>query len=81
MDADKSATYKTLEERYGVLMSYDALARVMNRSSDGLRLSLSSGRATEDWVIKVNQAKIRIGRRILFRSVQIAAWIDEQAHQ
>ncbi len=69
-----SETYKTLADRWGVLLSYEALGQVMDRSPDGLRLSLAQNRT--DWAQRVNAAKVRIGRRVLFRTSQIAALID-----
>jgi hypothetical protein len=69
-----SETYKTLTDRWGVLMSYDALGQVMDRSPDGLRLSLAQNRS--DWARRVNAAKVKIGRRVLFRTAQIAELID-----
>lgn len=69
-----SATYQTLVETHGVLMTYQALAAVMNRSPDGLRLSLAANRA--DWARQLNQAKVRMGRRVLFRTEKVAALID-----
>jgi hypothetical protein len=67
-------TYRTLTAKWGVLMNYEALAQVMGRSPDGLRLSLTRGQS--DWAREVNRAKIKIGRRVLFRTEQIAALID-----
>ncbi len=69
-----SETYKTLTDRWGVLLSYEALGQVMDRSPDGLRLSLSANRS--DWARRVNAAKVRFGRRVFFRTEQIAALID-----
>ena len=70
-----SETYKTLTDRWGVLLSYEALGQVMDRSPDGLRLSLAQNRS--DWARRVNAAKVKIGRRVLFRTAQIAALIDD----
>ena len=58
MKKDMSATYKTLEEPHGVLMNHKTpWARGMNRSLDGLRLNLSSGRTNEDWAMKISQPR------------------------
>jgi hypothetical protein len=69
-----TTTYKELVERWGVLLDYQALSSVMHRSPEGLRLSLSQNRA--DWARQVNAAKVKIGRRVLFRTEQIANLID-----
>ena len=70
-----SETYKTLTEQWGVLLDYQALSRVMHRSPDGLRLSLAQNRS--EWARRVNAAKVKIGRRVLFRTEQIAQLIDD----
>jgi hypothetical protein len=69
-----SATYKMLVEKWGVLLDYQALSSVMHRSPDGLRLSLAQNGS--EWARKVNAAKVKIGRRVLFRTEQIANLID-----
>jgi hypothetical protein len=70
-----SETYKTLSEKHGVLLSYEVLGQVMDRSPDGLRLSLKENRS--DWARCINAAKVRIGRRVHFRTELIAALIDD----
>jgi hypothetical protein len=70
-----SETFKTLSDKHGVLLSVEALARVMDRSPDGLRLSLAANRSL--WAQRINSAKVRIGRRVHFRTELIAALIDE----
>lgn len=70
-----SETYKTLSEKHGVLLSYEVLGRVMDRSPDGLRLSLAANRSA--WAQRINAAKVRIGRRVHFRTELIAALIDD----
>lgn len=69
-----SETYRTLTAKWGVLMNYEALGQVMGRSPDGLRLSLARGHG--GWVQQVNSAKVRIGRRVMFRTEAIAALVD-----
>lgn len=69
-----SNTYRELVERWGLLLDYKALSSVMHRSPDGLRLSLAQNRS--DWARQVNAAKLRIGRRVLFRADAIAQLID-----
>lgn len=72
-----SETYRALIERYGVLLSYGQLAEVLGRQPDGLRISLA--RQRDEWTIRINAAKVRFGRRVLFRSADIAHLIDQQA--
>lgn len=71
-----TTTATVLLEKYGLLLTYQQLAEVLCRQPEGLRISLSQGR--DDWARKVNGAKVRIGRRVLFRSAQIAEVIDGQ---
>jgi hypothetical protein len=72
-----SETYRTLTERWGVLMSYDSVAEVMGRSPDGLRLSLAQNHS--DWARALTAAKVKFGRRVHFRTAQIAQLIDGEA--
>jgi hypothetical protein len=70
-----SPTLKALLEQWGVLLTYESLGKVMARSPDGLRLTLAQN--TSDWAQRVNAAKVKIGRRVLFRTCEIAALIDD----
>jgi hypothetical protein len=67
-------TIDYLHEKYGPLMSMDALANTFDRSKEGLRVSLSS---RSEFADAINAAKKKCGRRIYFHSVQIAEIIDE----
>lgn len=70
-------TARILIERYGVLLTYAQLAEVLGRrSADGLRISLS--RPHDEWLRRINDAKVRFGRRVMFRSSDIAQLIDAQ---
>ncbi|WP_186108482.1 hypothetical protein [Burkholderia gladioli] len=71
-----TATLATLKERYSVLMTLDQLAETLNRSPEGLRISLSTSRS--NWAQHINATKVHIGRRIYFRTEAIARLIDEQ---
>ncbi len=65
----------TLLQRFGLLLSIAQLATVLDRSPDGLRISL---RATNGWAQRINKARLKIGRRVYFRTSQIAQLLDEQ---
>mgnify|MGYP003577987693 CR=1 FL=1 len=67
MKAD--AIQHSLQERYGPLLSMSHLAELLHRSPDGLRLAL---RATDGYAAHINKAKIKIGRRVYFRTQDIA---------
>jgi hypothetical protein len=60
---------EALINRFGPLLSLSQLATVLNRSPEGLRISL---RASSDWVQRVNATKLRLGRRLYFRTSDIA---------
>lgn len=77
--ADNNATdMKTAEhmiERYGELMTYEQLAGVLKRSESGLRVTMA--RRTSSAAQVLDNARIRIGRRVYFRTHQIAELIDK----
>ena len=59
----------TLMRRYGPLMKLADLASILDRSPDGLRVTL---RSTGEWVEKINSARLQLGRRVYFRTAEIA---------
>lgn len=70
-------TYDTLVEKCGVLMTFDHLAQIMHRSPDAIRVSLSPKVPKSEWARQVKKAKRTIGRRVLFRTADIARIVDE----
>ena len=60
---------ETLLQRYGPLLSISQLAVVLDRSPDGLRISL---RTPNEWSTKLNTSRLKIGRRVYFRTSQVA---------
>jgi hypothetical protein len=62
-------TAMTIEEvlvkEYGPLLSLAELAMILDRSPDGLRISLKS---SSEWVRRINAARLRLGRRVYFRT-------------
>ncbi len=65
----------TLLQRFGPLLSIAQLATVLDRSPDGLRISL---RTTSEWATEVNKARLKIGRRVYFRTSQIAEVLSHE---
>lgn len=59
----------TLVRRYGPLMKLADLATMLDRSPDGLRVTL---RSNGEWVNKINAARLQLGRRVYFRTAEIA---------
>lgn len=69
----QQTTTEALLTRYGPLMTLNDLAKFFDRSVDGLRISL--GRDSE--ISKqLKLAKVKIGRRIYFKTIKIAEVID-----
>jgi hypothetical protein len=52
---------EALVNRFGAILSLTNLASVLDRSPEGLRISL---RAPNDWVNRINATKFRLGRRV-----------------
>jgi hypothetical protein len=67
---------ESLIQRFGPLLSLAHLAAILDRSPDGLRVSLRSG---GDWASKVNQARLKIGRRVYFRTSHVAAILSDES--
>lgn len=66
---------ETLLTRYGPLLSINQLANVLDRSPDGLRISL---RTASEWSAKINTTRLKIGRRVYFRTSQVAELFASQ---
>ena len=60
---------ETLIKQYGPLLSISQLAAILDRSPDGLRITLKS---SGEWVNKINAARLRSGHRLYFRTVEVA---------
>lgn len=72
---DMNTTENYLLEKFGPLLSLQQLAGLLNRSVDGLRLSLSQNGEMSQ---KFGPARKKIGRRIYFRSSVIASVLDAE---
>jgi hypothetical protein len=64
---------EVLVKQYGPLLSLTELAMILDRSPAGLRISLRSSR---EWVNRINAARLRLGRRIYFRTSEIASVLE-----
>ena len=60
---------EALTGQYGPLLSIAQLAKVLDRSAEGLRVSL---RNDTEWAKQLNAAKMKLGRRVYFRTAEIA---------
>jgi hypothetical protein len=59
----------TLIKQHGPLLSINQLAGILDRSPDGLRTTL---RSSGVWVNKINATRLKSGRRLYFRTVEVA---------
>lgn len=67
---------ETLLNRYGgsPLLSLEQLAEILHRSKDGLRISLSNDNELSQ---KLRPCRVKIGRRIYFKTAAVARVIEE----
>ena len=69
----------TIEEalvtKYGPLMSVTALSSVLDRSPESVRVFIrSNGESAQ----RLNLAKVKVGRRLYFRTAEIAEVLNGQ---
>lgn len=69
MNIQQSSLASSMFDRYGPLLTLAQLAQMLNRSTDGMRMAL---RERSTYAERLNAAKIRIGRRIYFRTPDVA---------
>jgi len=67
-------TEELLIKEYGVLLSLKDCAQLFGRSIDGLRVSLVRNTPLAE---KFSKAKVKLGRRVMFKASAIAQIIDE----
>ena len=67
---------EALTGQYGPLLSMAQLAKVLDRSAEGLRVSL---RNDTEWAKQLNAAKMKLGRRVYFRTSQIAEVLSDES--
>ena len=71
MQTEQTETY--LLNTYGPLMTIEQVAKLLNRSSEGLRITIRGNNS----VGKVlTNAKVKIGRRVHFKIGIVAALLD-----
>ncbi|MCG2585833.1 DNA-binding protein [Massilia sp. TS11] len=71
-------TEEMLVQRYGVLLSLRDCAELFCRSAEGLRVSLAGN---NDFANKLRPARVKIGRRILFKASVISQILDDVTSQ
>ncbi|VVE54407.1 DNA-binding protein [Pandoraea anhela] len=63
---------EVLMSQYGPLLSLAHLAKILDRSADGLRQGLY---VESDWSARINAAKLKVGKRVYFRTSDIARFL------
>lgn len=67
----------TLEEnlihQYGPLMPLAGLAKLLDRSPEAARMYL---RSNSELAEKINTAKLKVGRRLYFRTIEVARHLN-----
>lgn len=69
----QSPTEQLLLDLYGPLLTLAQLADLFHRTPSGLRFTLSH---QSEFSSKVNSARIKLGRRVYFRTTNIAALLS-----
>jgi len=67
-------TEQQIISTFGILLNMQDVARLLNRSPEGLRVTLTrDGELSQ----KLSSAKVKFGRRVMFKASAIAQIIDE----
>jgi hypothetical protein len=66
-------TEQYLLNTYGPLMTTEQLAKLLNRSCEGLRITIRGNNSLGE---VLTQAKVKIGRRVHFKIAGVAALLD-----
>ena len=73
-----TSTVDLIAERYGApLIPIEAVAEILRRKPNALRMLVNSGHGDEELASKLRSCQARLGRRVMFRVVDIARLIDE----
>jgi hypothetical protein len=59
-------------DKYGPLITLNQLAQILNRSADGVRMTLQD---RAPYAQKLNANKVNIGRRVYFKTLGVAELI------
>lgn len=70
------STRALLVDLYGPLLTYDQLARILDRTTASLRTNLSRRDSASGQMLA--SARIRVGRRVYFRAERIGELLDGQ---
>ncbi|HEX7642585.1 MAG TPA: DNA-binding protein [Noviherbaspirillum sp.] len=65
-----------LVERFGPLMPLTGLASLLDRSQEATRMFL---RSDSELAQRINTAKLKVGRRLFFRTAEVAQFLSDVA--
>lgn len=68
------STRTLLLDLYGPLLTYEQLAKVLDRTAGSLRTNLANRDSASGQLL--GSARVRIGRRVYFRTERIAELLD-----
>lgn len=63
---------QSMFDKYGPLITLNQLAQILNRSVDGVRMTLND---QAPYAQKLNASKVHIGRRVYFKTLGVAELI------
>lgn len=73
-----SPTEAQIANQYGApLISLEAVAEILGRKPNSLRILINQGRGDELLASKLRACRAQLGRRVMFRVTDIARLIDE----
>lgn len=73
-----SPTEVQIAHQYGApLISLEAVAEILGRKPNSLRILINQGRGDELLASKLRACRAQLGRRVMFRVADIARLIDE----
>lgn len=73
-----TSTEAQIAHQYGApLIPLEAVAEILGRKPNSLRILINQGRGDEILVTKLRASRAQLGRRVMFRVADIARLIDE----
>lgn len=67
---------ENLVQRFGPIMPLAGLANLLGRSPEAVRMYL---RSNSELAQKINTAKLKVGRRLYFRTMEVARFLDGES--
>jgi hypothetical protein len=72
------STIDFVREKYGPLLSFDQVAKLFDRSTDGLRVCINN---QSELSIALRGARKKFGRRVYFDAIQIVEIIEADSYE